>query len=366
MRRFISLVLCVGAGLSAGLAFAAPDDGEETPDPSSLDPEARKAVADRFFERAQGQLEADDWERACRNFRVSMRYDTSVSTLANIARCEEHEGRLYEAWAANNRARFLNRNTPDAARREALNDYLTRAIAKLEAQLPSVRVVVPNTPPGLAIKSDGALMPVSGAGEPFPVNPGSHRISVSAPGYRTATREIELEPGARTELVIPLEPGEDEPAATPAPPPAPFVAPNPRVPPDRQTTEDEGAIPVWVWPVGAVGLAALGGAIGFGIDSASARSDLGDRCAEGADGAFECPDDQFDQSGIDTLQRRTNVGLGLSLGLGAVASGTLAAAIIGLAQSSTTGAADAASSSSWTLHLDVAPRGGSAGATWRF
>lgn len=339
---------------------AAGEADEDLPDPSSLSPEERKKVADRFFERAQKQLDAEEWEQACNNFRVSMRYDTSVSTLANIARCEEHDGRLYEAWAASNRARFLNRNTPDEARRNALNDYLTKAIAKLEAQLPSVRIVVPNSPAGLQIKSDGAVMPASGAGEPFPVNPGKHEITVSAPGYRTETREIDVEAGGRAELVISLEAGEDPVEPTPAPTSVP-VAPPPVVAPDQPV--EEAGMPVWVWPVGVIGLAALGGAIGLGVDSATARGDLGDGCIEAADGVLECPDDQFDQNQIDALQRRTNLGLGLGIGLGVLASGAITAAIVGIA---TGGAPQEGATTSWSLELDVGPAGGTGGVRWRF
>jgi len=357
MRRFAPITIGLILALVCPLGRA---QTETPPDPSSLSPEERKIVADRYFERAQKQLDEEDWDQACANFRVSMRYDTSVSTLANIARCEEHDGRLFEAWAANNRARFLNRNTADQQRRTSLNQYLTKAIAKLEAQLPSIRVVIPSSPADLVIKSDGAPMPASGAGEPFPVNPGRHELEVSAPGFRTATRSIEVKPGERMELVIPLEKGEDPVEAPPPSPPPNFPAPV--VAPGADERRAEGDPPIWVWPVGAVGLAALGGAIGLGVDSASARNDLRDGCTEGADGVFECPDDRFDRSTVDTLKRRSNLGLGLGVGLGVVAAGTITAAIIGLA----TGRDPDTTHGALELQLDLGCEGGTGGVRWRF
>jgi hypothetical protein len=258
-----------------------------------------------------------------------MRYDISVSTQLNIARCREHEGDLVEAWNDYNRARILNRETDDEARRNALGEYLEKSVAALERRLPKVRVVIQRPPAHLTISSDGTPVVQSAAGEPFPINPGEHEIAVAAPGHRTEKRTVTLVEGQALELVFDMVVGEDPDATTDAKPaPAPTPLPDQPTPPPP----DDGIAP-WAWPVGAVGIVALGAGIGVAVLSVSARSKLADGCTNNG-GTFECPDDEFSQNDIDGLVRDANAGLGGALALGGVGIACIAASAAAMAGSS--------------------------------
>jgi hypothetical protein len=322
MRRAFPVALM----LIALAAPAAADEHEDSlPSPDALDPAARKDLADRLFQQAHAALEADDWVAACAKFRASMRYDISVSTQLNIARCHEREGKLVEAWGDYNRARLLNRDTPDAERREALGQYVEEAAAKLEARLPRLRVVVPQPPPDLVISSDGRVLGQLAAGEPVPLDPGSHVIEVRAPGYRSERREIEMVEGKTAELVVTLEAGEDGDAEPAVPAPEPPIAP----PPPSPRPASEGGAPAWAWAGGAIGLAAAGVAIGLGVDSAAARSELADNCEVQGE-SFVCSTARYTQRDVDGLVSRANLHLGLAVGFGAVSAAALTAAVVGL------------------------------------
>jgi hypothetical protein len=331
MRRAFPVALML---IALAVPAAASEHEDALPSPDALDPAARKSLADRLFQEAHAALEADDWGAACAKFRASMRYDISVSTQLNIARCHEREGKLVEAWGDYNRARLLNRDTPDAERRASLGQYVEEAAAKLEARLPRLRVVVPQPPPDLVISSDGRVLGPLAAGEPVPLDPGPHVVEVRAPGYRSERRAIEMVEGQTAELVVTLEPGEDDEARAAPVEPAPVAPVAPAPPPPRPAPHASGT-PAWAWASGAIGLAAAGVAIGLGADSASARSELADNCeAQGM--SFVCSSARYSQRDIDDLVRRANLHLGVAVGLGAVSVAALAAAVVGVASGETT------------------------------
>src|SRR5690242_3177733 len=113
MRSPIALAATVV--LSAALGVA-PSEAQQARDP---------ALAETLFNSAQACLAKDDWACACPKLSASMEADPSVSTQINIAKCQEHEGKLSLAWATLQDALKLNRTIayPDERRRVKLADY---------------------------------------------------------------------------------------------------------------------------------------------------------------------------------------------------------------------------------------------------
>lgn len=155
--------------------------------PSRRDP----AAADALFRAALDARDKGDWGTACKKFKASMELDPAASTLINIAKCHEHEGKLATAWADINRAMVLNRETAGEQRREELAHYGKGLIANLEPRLPKLKIIIHSSPGGLEIKRNGVDVSTA-LGDPLPVDPGVHEIEATARGYVTEKRTVQV------------------------------------------------------------------------------------------------------------------------------------------------------------------------------
>lgn len=98
---------------------------EAQPSAPARDP----AAAEVLFRAALAAQDKGDWATACSKFNASMDLDPAVSTLINIAKCHEHEGKLAVAWEDLNRALVLNGETAGAQRKADLEKYAKSRIA---------------------------------------------------------------------------------------------------------------------------------------------------------------------------------------------------------------------------------------------
>jgi hypothetical protein len=106
----VSVVIALVCVLLAPRAW-----GQEARDP---------ALAETLFNSAQACLAKGDWTCACEKFGASMAADPSVSTLYNIAKCQEHEGKLALAWASLQQALSLNQTLAyHEIRRKKLDEF---------------------------------------------------------------------------------------------------------------------------------------------------------------------------------------------------------------------------------------------------
>lgn len=162
------------------------------------------AAAEVLFRTALDALDKGDWGVACTKFNASMSLDPAVSTLINLAKCHDHEGKLTTAWAELNRALMMNGETGGPQRKADLEKYARGLIAAIEPRLPKLTIVVRERPAGLRITRDGVEISVAALGDALPVDPGAHAVEASAPGYRSETRTVNLAEGkaATVELTL--------------------------------------------------------------------------------------------------------------------------------------------------------------------
>ena len=66
----------------------------------------------------------------------------AASTLLNIARCYEHDGKLALAWSAYQRALVINRETQGEERKRALEEIAQKGLAKVEPRVPRIKIVM--------------------------------------------------------------------------------------------------------------------------------------------------------------------------------------------------------------------------------
>jgi hypothetical protein len=274
------------------------------------------AAAEALYLSGRKLVAEGNWAEGCEKFRASMELNPAASTLINIAKCSEHEGKLTQAVVEYRRASQLNQDTLGEERKRNLEQVLKESIGALEPRLARVQLVVASRPNGIEIKRDGLTLPIATIGETMPLDPGEHMFVMTAPRFRKQERKVVLKEGESQTIDLPLV--ADEKSAGVVSPPV-----------DKRTVPDKpcGGVPVWAFVVGGVGLAALGGAIYFKLEQADAEKALIEHCGV----QLECdPNDSYDPAADNVRKNRS---FGLFVGLGAVGAAGIGTAILGFAQS---------------------------------
>lgn len=276
--------------------------------PSARAQAADPAAAEALYRSGLELSDAGDKPGACAKFDASLALNVAVTTLIQIARCRESEGRLTEALVTYKRAATLNRDTESESRKAALEQVIRDSQSTLEPRIPRLTVTVSPAGAGLRVSRDGVALPLAALGEAMPVDPGLHELVVESPGFSPERRTLTLAEGANETLTLSLAP---LPAAAP-----PLATPEP-----APTAEK----PLWPWVLGGAGLVLVGAGVAFRVDQAAAESRLEEQC--GAErlcdpaGAYDPTDDNA----------RKDRDFALFLGLSGVGLGALGVAVWGLA-----------------------------------
>lgn len=246
MRHALSALLVVS--LVAAHAYA------QSPSPGS------SALAEQLFNQARDLTKSNQWAEACPKFEASLRYDPVLGTRLNLATCYEHIGKLATAWGLYRESIELARKAGDAKRA----DYAQKQAAALESRLPKLAISAPANPPaGFLVKRDDTTIDAGGLGVALYVDPGTHKVIASAPGFEDVTVTVTVAEGKTETLAIPNLVA--KPAAAESKPPVERRA-EPVVPPSP--TRKYAAI-----GVGAAGVAAVGLGLVFGAKARSTYSD---------------------------------------------------------------------------------------------
>lgn len=245
--------------------------------------EAERRQAQALFEQGRVLLEAQRYAEACPAFAESQRLDPGGGTLLNLALCHEKQGRLATAYTEYQDALSAARadKRPERERLALLH------LEALEGKVARVRFEIASGAEGapITIELDGTKVPELAWSTPTPIDPGVHRIVVSAPGHRSWQSQLDVgaDGGERVVSVPRLEAVESQmegkrlPAPRPAEPAA-CLAGERRVggrcvtvpSADRGAGERRFATASWV--LGGVGVTALGVSAVTGAMALSASS----------------------------------------------------------------------------------------------
>jgi tetratricopeptide (TPR) repeat protein len=225
--------------------------------PSKAVAQSNSALAESLFRDGRALLEAGKTEAACEKFDESHRLDPALGTLLNLAECHALAGRTASAWA-----RF--RELAEKARRAGQKDRETYAEEQLSALAKKLSYVTLRPVPALAIAKldiDGQALGPASYSSPIPLDPGRHRVSVTAGSERyEAMVEVPASAGEHS-IELPLDEAHR------------IVAPKP---PARDSGVDARAIAGWS-TIGA-GLIGVGLGSYFGARALSLRDDSDERC----------------------------------------------------------------------------------------
>lgn len=189
--RVRAAALAVAIGVAPATAIAQPVR-EPTPE--------EKSIAEALFDEARRLRDEGKYAACSARLEESQRLDPGGGTLLNLATCRRLEGKTATAHALFVEALAVARRDGRSDRVEAAE----RAIAELEPTLAFVVVVVPEGARvvGLSVELGDARLADVAWGTRIPVDPGTIRVSVSAPGHTTQTTDIAAAPSSVTPFTV--------------------------------------------------------------------------------------------------------------------------------------------------------------------
>lgn len=254
VRRAFAHLLVLGVTLTSSTLFAQ---------------QPRDEARDRF-NHALRLVDAQRFEEAAVEFKRAYELSPNPIVLYNLGQAHAAARQPAQAVAAFRAYSTQTTDTGDARREQALSE-----LRRLEAQLGLL--MLSTKPSNVEVRVDGRSVQISG---PVELDPGSHQIVVSAPGYANAEREVIAVSGSSQTWEVELSAAPTQATAEPIPialtAPAPVQAarPTPAQParPTPPVRSDSSNKRVWLIATTAGAGLLLGGvAVGLAVDS-SARS----------------------------------------------------------------------------------------------
>jgi hypothetical protein len=147
-------------------------------------------IAEALYREGQRLISTGSIHEACLKFAESERVDPAPGTLLATAACHEKEGKVATAWGEYTEAVTLASRAHETARQEYAHEHA----ATLERVLYRVTVTLEHPPPGTELKVDARTLGIGALGSAIPLDPGMHRLEVSAPGSETWSRDVDVPP----------------------------------------------------------------------------------------------------------------------------------------------------------------------------
>jgi tetratricopeptide (TPR) repeat protein len=294
---------------------------------------AEIAVARKLFKEATDLEKEKKWDEAEPLLRKALAIKETPGLRYHLAFCLEQQGKLVDALVDYDRADEMIKagaKAPDVA------ELVVSARESLKQRIPTLTVKLPQGVEGTELKIDGRVLSSAVAGQPLPLNPGKHKVEVSAPGRANFAQEVRLGENEKRDLSVVLDAKSD---AAPAAAPGGGNDGAPQADSGAVSTDSSGwSARTWVL-VGEGALAAVGLGVGIfatldkskaqdELDAAEAERDrMGTQSGEGACDNPEQEDenackqiptlrDQVDSAG--TLQTLGFVGAGVGVVAGVV------------------------------------------------
>jgi tetratricopeptide (TPR) repeat protein len=248
-----------------------------SPTPATEPTVAAKEAARSAYTRGQAAFAAGQYDVARSAFEEAFAAVPNPIVLLSVAESHAKLGHVREAAAALHRYLELRPDAPDRADIEAKLKGLENTPAF---------VAVTSVPPGAELTiDDGATRQTAPA--QLELTPGKHTLKYSLPGYTSSSELLVVDPGARYDLEIVLQPAPppEAPPQTPAESPAtPLPAAEPVSPAALWITGGLGAAGIITGTV--LGFLALKAKSDFDSDPTEANADSGERLALFADVGF--------------------------------------------------------------------------------
>lgn len=167
--------------------------------------DADRAAARDLFNKGVELQNQQKFADALDHFERSQKVVNAPTNLLHIGQCQAALGRLVEsAEAFRAAARFQLAPGAPAPFVAAQNEANTQ-LATIEPRIPELKInVQPKDIPTLTVAIDDQPINSALVGVSRPVNPGTHKVSASAPGYTKAERTVDLKEKQKLEVTLSL------------------------------------------------------------------------------------------------------------------------------------------------------------------
>jgi hypothetical protein len=258
-----------------------------------------KAAAQVLFDEGRTLMDAKNYAPACDKFAESQRLDPAYGTQLNLARCYQLMGRTASSWINYVEAAATAKREGRADREQTAKKFAE----ELRPKLSKMTIAVTERVAGLEIRRDGTLVRDAQWGSPVPVDPGTHEIRATAPGFNAWSKKVEIGDNAAV-LAVTVD------KLTPAPKDVKLGGGTEGAVPESDNSAQLGLGVT----AGVLGLGGLALGIGLGVTAGNQNSDSKAYCR--ADNPNLCS-----QDGVDLRDKARTSGTVSTVGF--VAGGVL-------------------------------------------
>ena len=287
---------------------------------------AAKAAAEALFDDGLKLMEVGKYHEACEKLRESQAIEPGIGTLLYLGECYAKTGRTASAWASFREAASAAQAQGQTARARAG----TARADELEPQLSRLRIKagpVNQGIEGFVVTLGSTRLSTGVLGSAFPVDPGEHQVSASAPGYDTWRGTVNVTgPAVNVELVVPPLAASVAPMAGATPtaqsgPGGPALAQASGAAGGDDASSSDLRLAGLV--VGGAGVVALGLGTYFGLSAISDESRLEGLCRDNVNDRGECRSNEALSVEEDRDQSALLSSVFVVGGLGAVVAGAI-------------------------------------------
>ena len=166
--------------------------------------------ADDLFRQGQERLQVGLTREACELLASSHSLDPALGTLLNLALCHQKEGKIATAHREYVAAATWAKERSEGEREQ----FARQRAAALEVDIPTLRIEIAGAPRNLHVNLDGRTIDGTELEGDIAVDPGHHRVEVTAAEKRVWHKsDLRIEPRSRTLLQVALE--DETPAIAP-------------------------------------------------------------------------------------------------------------------------------------------------------
>jgi hypothetical protein len=159
--------------------------------------------AEEPFQEGRRLLAEGQTDEACLRFAESYGMVASSGTLLNLAQCHQTQGKTATAWNEYRAAARLARNQGRGDRAAVADEKA----AALEPSLARVSITAVEAISGLRVATEAGPLGEGGLTVDVPIDPGTHKVTATAPGYLQWTATLQVKEAEQLSLEIPkLEP----------------------------------------------------------------------------------------------------------------------------------------------------------------
>lgn len=163
--------------------------------------EADLAHAREWFEQGRRFQEQGQWRQAGESYQRALGVKDTPGLRYRVGYCHERLGRLVEAAAEYRRAAQLIER---GAAADDVAAMLPETIASLDKRTPHALLRLDHPPTQVQFSIDGVRRPADLLNQRVPLNPGTHVVHLSAPGYQDYSHKVVLQEGDLGTLQVSL------------------------------------------------------------------------------------------------------------------------------------------------------------------